>query len=109
MSLRRFWEREESFSRKYRLKTLGYALEKAIERVSMLLQVDKEYITGKGRQKDRVRARDVVCYWAANELGISMVDLARKFDMTLSAAGYACMRGEKMAKERGCQLAAGII
>jgi len=97
-------ESEESFSRKYRLKNLGYNLEKVVERVSVLLQVDKEYITGRGRQKGRVRTRDLLCYWAANELGISMVDLARKLDMTPSAVSYAFQRGEKIAKDGGYQL-----
>ncbi len=43
---------------------------------------------GKGRQKDRVEARDLVCYWAANELGISITGLARKFKMSASGASY---------------------
>ena len=38
------------------------------------------YITGRGRQKDRVRARDFFSYWTVVELGMTMVDLARKFD-----------------------------
>ncbi len=30
-------------------------------------------------------ARDLVCYWSAAELGMPMVDLARKFDLTPAA------------------------
>ncbi len=47
-------ESEEQFSRKYRLKSLGYDFEKVVERISILFQVEKDYITGRGRQKDRV-------------------------------------------------------
>jgi REP element-mobilizing transposase RayT len=97
-------ESEEQFSRKYRLKILGYDFEKVVERVSILFHVEKEYITGRGRQKDRVRARDLLCYWTVAELGMSMVDLARKFDVTPAAVSYAIERGEKMAKQRGYQL-----
>ena len=61
-------------------------------------------ITGRGRQKDRVRARDLLSYWAAIELGVPMVDLARRFDMTPSAVSYALQRGEKIAKEGSYQL-----
>ena len=60
------------------------------------------YITGRGRQKDRVR--DLLFYWTMVELGMPMVDLARKFDITPAAVSYAVQRGEKMAKERGYQL-----
>ena len=49
-------------------------------------------------------ARDLFCYWTVVELGMSMVDLARKFDMTPAAVSYAVQRGEKMAKQRGYQL-----
>jgi putative transposase len=98
------WESEEQFSRKYRLKSMGYDFETVVERVSRLFQLEKEYITGKGRQKERVRARDLVCYWTVVELGMSMVDLARKFDITPGAVSYAVERGGKIAKEGGHQL-----
>jgi putative transposase len=97
-------ESEDQFSRKYKLKSLGYDFERVLERVSIVFKLEKEYITGKGRQQDRVMSRDLVCYWAAVELGMSVVDLARKFDLTPAAVSYAVQRGEKMAKERDYQL-----
>jgi hypothetical protein len=99
-------ESEEQFSRKYKLKSLGYDFEKVVERISILFHVKKDYITGRGRQKDRVRARDLLCYWTVVELGMPMVNLARKFDMTPVAVSYAVQRRENMAKERGLQLEA---
>jgi REP-associated tyrosine transposase len=60
--------------------------------------------TGRGRQKHCVLARDLLCYWTVVELGMPMVDLARKFNITPSAVSYAVQRGEKMAKEQGYQL-----
>ena len=51
-----------------------------------------------------MQARDLVCYWAVIGLGISMVDLARKFDMTPAAVSYAVHRGEQIAKDWGYQL-----
>jgi len=47
--------------------------------------VEKEFITGRGKQRTRVKARDVLCFWSAVELGMSMVDVARRFDMTPAA------------------------
>jgi putative transposase len=100
---------EEQFSRKYKLKSLGYDFQKAVERVSKLFQLEKEYITGRGRQKNGVRARDLVCYWTVVELGIPMVYLRRKFDITPGAVSYAVERGEKIAKEGGHRLDTCII
>ncbi len=97
-------ESENQFSRKYKLKSLGYDFEKVVERVSMIFQLDKDYIIGRGGQRARVQARDLLCYWTVIELGMPMVDLARKFAITPAAISYAVQRGEKMAKERGYQL-----
>jgi len=91
-------ESEGQFLMKYRLKTLKYDYEKVLARVSNLFHLEKDCITGKGRQRDRVMARDLLCRWSAAELGMSMVDLARKFDLTHAAVSCAVHRGEKMAK-----------
>ena len=64
-----FSDSEEIFTRKYELKSRGFTFEKVLDRVSLLFQLDKQYIIGKGRQMDRVRARDLVCYWCATDLG----------------------------------------
>ncbi len=97
-------ESENQFSRKYKLKNMGYDFEKVVGRVSHLFNSERDYITGKGRQKDRVGARDLICYWAVFELGVTMVDLARKLDITPAAVSYAVKRGEKLAKEQGYHL-----
>ena len=102
-------ESEKEFSRKYRLRSLGYDFEKVLERVSTLFELEKEYITAKGRQRDRVIARDLLCYWTVVELGIPMVDLARKFDLTPAAVSSAVQRGEKTAKEKDYQLETGDV
>ncbi len=95
---------EENLSRKYKLKSQGYDFEKIAEKVSILFKLEKDYITGKGRQQDRVRARDVLCYWVARDLGIPMVDIAKRLEMTLAAISVAVKRGETIAKENGYKL-----
>jgi chromosomal replication initiation ATPase DnaA len=97
-------ESEENFSRKYQLKSRGYNIEKVAERVCSLFDLEKDYITARGRQRNRVRARDLLCYWCAIELRIPMADLSKRLDMTLSAVSYAVKRGEKIAKGADFQL-----
>ncbi|MEW6187816.1 MAG: hypothetical protein AB1585_18960 [Thermodesulfobacteriota bacterium] len=81
-----------------------YVIKMVLRRVSALFPMKKDYITSKGRQRDRVRARDLLCFWSANELGISMVDLARRFEVTSAAVSCAVRRGEKMALEKNYRL-----
>jgi len=97
-------ESEEEFCRRYRLKSRGFNFEKVAERVSCLFNLEKNYIICKGRQRDRVRARDLLCYWCAVEAGITMTDLSRKLDMTLAAVSYAVKRGERATKETDYRL-----
>lgn len=97
-------ESEANFSHRYKLKSRGYDFQKVVERGCWLFQLEKDYITCGGRQKDRGRARDLLCYWAAIELGLPMVDLVRKFDMTPAAVSYAVQRAEKIVKESGYKL-----
>ena len=92
-------ESEESLTQKYELKSRGFNYEKVIERVSSLFEMDKKYITGKGRQQPRVKARDLLCYWCAVKLGMPMAELAKRLDLTIPAVSYAVRRGEKVAKD----------
>jgi REP element-mobilizing transposase RayT len=92
-------ESEGNFTRRYQLKSRGLDFDAVVERVSFLFQLEKDYITGRGRQRDRVQARDLLCYWSVRELGISMADLAKRLGMTISAVSYAVERGEIEAKE----------
>jgi len=97
-------ESEENFSRKYQLKSRGLNFEKVVQKVAPLFNVEEAYIIGKGRQRDRVGARDLLCYWCAVELEIPMADLARRLNLTLAAVSFAVKRGEKAAKEAGWRL-----
>ena len=62
------------------------------------------WIYSKGRRKVQVEDRDLLCYWAVWELGISCMDLAKQLEMTHLGVGYAVNRGEKIAKEHKYQL-----
>jgi len=91
----------ETYDRKYELKRRGFDLERLAQRVAHLYGLEPEYIMMKGRQKKRVEARSLLCWWAVGELGMTLTDLARRFDMTPSAVGYAVARGERVAKQKG--------
>ena len=72
--------------------------------VSKIYDIEIEEIYSKGRRKVQVGARDLLCYWAVRELGISCTDLAKQLEMTQPGVGYAVNRGEKIAKEHKYQL-----
>ena len=92
-------ESREKLNRKYELKSRGFDFDEVLAHVSALLGLEKEYIVGKGRQKERVQARDLVCFWCVRDLGVSMADLSKRFGFSQAAVGYAVERGEKLAKK----------
>ncbi|UCD82924.1 MAG: transposase [Desulfobacterales bacterium] len=95
---------DERLNRKYELKQLGYDLDKIAERVCSIYELDSAYLFSKGRQKKRVAARSLFCYWASRKLGISLTDLARKLDISPTAVGYAVIRGEAIVSKYNFQL-----
>ena len=97
-------EAGEKFDRYYELKSLGYDLNKVAARVSEMYGIDERYILSKGRQRQRVDARSLLCYWAVRELGMSLTELAGRFGMSPSAVSYAVARGEVIARENNYQL-----
>jgi putative transposase len=97
-------ESEDDLSRKYKLKSLGYDFETVVDKVSSLFNVEKKLIFSRGRQKERVRARDLLCYWCSRQLGIPMADLSKRLGITLAAVSYAVKRGENIATEDDYEL-----
>ena len=94
----------ESFDRKYELKQLGYDLDRIAERVAEICEIKRDDIFVRGKQQKRVKARSIFCYWAVRELGTSLTELARRFNMSVSAVGYSVDRGERIVHENDYQL-----
>jgi REP-associated tyrosine transposase len=92
-------EANDRLDRQYELKGLGYDLEKIGQRVSEIYGIEKEKIYSRGRRKVQVEARDLLCYWAVRELGMSCTEVAERLGMSQPGVGYAVNRGEKIAQE----------
>jgi putative transposase len=94
----------EKFEHFHRLKRLGYDLDKTAKRAAGICGIEQEDLFSRSKQKSRVTARSVFCYWASRELGTSYAELARRLNISIPAVSYSVDRGEKIVKERGYQL-----
>jgi len=90
---------EEHFERRHRLKRQGYDLARIAGRVSEVLGMKPDEVFSKGRQDRKVKARSLLCFWAARELGLSHTALAKQLEMSLAGVGFSVERGESIAKE----------
>jgi len=90
---------EEKYERRYELKRQGFDLDRIAGRVAEVLDMEAEEVFSKGRQNWKVRARSLLCFWAARELGMSHTALAKRLEMSLAGVGFSVERGEFVAKK----------
>jgi putative transposase len=95
---------EEAYTRQCGLRRRGYDVEKVAERVAEIYGIEVEEVLAGGRQRKRVSARNLFCFWAVRELGNSLASLAVRLGMSLAGVGYAVRRGEAIAEQNGYQL-----
>jgi putative transposase len=57
-----------------------------------------------GRQRRKVTARSLLCYWAVREVGLPLTTLARQLGLSPPGVSYAVQRGEAMVREQHIDL-----
>jgi REP element-mobilizing transposase RayT len=92
-------EAEEDQERKNRLVKQGYDLETIATRAAESLDVEASDIWAGGKDRKRVKARSLLCYWAVRELGMNMMELSRVLGMSPSGVSLSVKRGERLLKE----------
>jgi len=97
-------EADEKLTRECELRMQGYDMAKVVEKVAKIYGMDVRDIVSKGRQRERVAARSLVCYWAVRELRMSLTDVGRGLGMSPPGVGAAVQRGEAIARENNFEL-----
>lgn len=97
-------EQNEQLGQRYRLQAEGYDFDNVVDRVVKLFDMRPEEILSPGKQRERVRARGLVCYWAVKELGMSGTTVAKLLGIIQSSVSRAVERGEKYALNNGLRL-----
>jgi REP element-mobilizing transposase RayT len=94
----------EKFERHYEIKRRGYDLKKIADRAAKLCDIETEGIFSGGKQKSKVKARSLFCYWSSRELGVSLSELSRHLGISIPGVCYSVERGEMIARENDYQL-----
>ena len=97
-------EQNERMGQRFRIREQGHDIEKVIERVSDLFSLSRQDILNPSRQRQRVMARSVLCYWATRELGMSGSELSHILGLNQSSVSRAAGRGEKHVNDRKLRL-----
>jgi len=95
---------EEQMKERYDLIAKGYDIDKIASKVSEIIKIDPTDILTPGKEPMRVKARSLLCYWAVSELGVSLSDLSRRCNLSLSGVSLSVKRGETIAKSERVSL-----
>ena len=83
----------------FRYEGQGFDLDRIAGRVAEVLDMEPDEVFSKGRQNRKVRARSLLCFWAARGLGMPHTFLAKKLEMSPAGVGFSVERGESIAKK----------
>jgi len=89
---------QEAFQNKYELPAQGFDFEKVVERVAEVLGMSREEVLETGKRRETVRARSLLCYWAAGELRMSMTGLSAQLKISVNCVSQSVARGKILAK-----------
>ena len=95
---------DERLERIYKIRAQGYDIDSIANRVGQLLQMPVTQIMAPGKNRQTVRARSLLCYWAVRECGLTMVFLSQKLGVSSTAVSQSVERGEKIAFENNFEL-----
>lgn len=91
---------QEQLERRYRYRSKGYDFNWLVLRVAGLFTLEPYKVTRAGRYPETVKARSVLCYWAARELGISTLELSKRLGISQPTASQSAKRGERLVAEQ---------
>ncbi len=94
----------ERLERRYTLQSKGVDFPAVIRRIERLYGLGHEVLLSAGKHPEHVEARSLACYWAVKELGMTTVEVSRRFNITQPAVSRAVYRGASIAKDRGFRL-----
>lgn len=90
---------QEQLERRYQYQSKGYDFEWLVDQVARLFDMGIDKVVRPGRYPDTVKARSVLCYWAARQLGISTLELSKRLGISQPTASQSIQRGEKIVTE----------
>lgn len=97
-------EAEEKMASQYTLRAKGIDLPRLQRLAAVLTNISPEVLTGPSKSRNIVKARILVCYWAARDLGFTMTDIARHLKISVPTVSFAVKKGEMLVREEGLLL-----
>ncbi|MFH0784909.1 MAG: transposase [Pseudomonadota bacterium] len=95
---------QESMQCRYAWKAKGVSLDHLIQIVSDMLALHPKELIGPTKARNIVKGRILICYWAVQELGFSMTEVANRLGISLPTVSVAVPKGERIVCQEGLSL-----
>jgi putative transposase len=94
----------DRLDRRYAMKAKGLDFDGVAKQVARALKMNPADVLKRGKKPQTVKARNLLCYWACRELGMTTVEIAKRLQVCQSAVSRGALRGERMAAENAYRL-----
>ncbi|MCF8069333.1 MAG: hypothetical protein K9L30_12175 [Desulfobacterales bacterium] len=85
-------------------KSKGLDLESVAKKVEKLTGIKPHDLFSSDRKHSTVQARNLLCFWAYEEIGMTQPEIESNLSMTLAAVSHAIKRGRGVAAENKFRL-----
>ena len=89
----------EAFEKRTSMMAQEWDIDRVAEHVAKLLDMEVSEVWSVGKYRHIVKARSLLCYWAARELGVTMTSLAKRLKISPAAVTQSVLRGERLVME----------
>jgi putative transposase len=95
---------QEAMDRRYRLASKGIQIKDVIAVVCELFSFKPQAFIGPSKERQIVKGRALICFWAVKELGLSMTAVADHLKLAVPTVSVAVKRGDQITSEQGLVL-----
>ncbi len=92
-----------SIDQKTHWQQKGWNIVKLISNVCTYFEISPVDIVKKGRQNDISHAKDLICYWGMQVLGLSSTEIANYLNISQPSISKANKRGDKYCRQYGLE------
>lgn len=85
---------DDQLDRRYTMRAKGLDFDGIVHRVAHLLEMKPADVLKRGKEPQTVKARDILCYWASRDLGMTTVEISKRLKICQSSVSRGALRGE---------------
>ena len=94
----------ETQNSSFMLLEKGVRFDHLLKAVAQYMALLPEDILGPGKNRKKVKARSLICYWATRELGETMTALADRLSMSVANVSISVQRGQGIIRENSIDI-----